>query len=289
MDRAEWLTSADPQAMLTWHQAYDVPSSTHHSHPPISDRRLRLFVCAVARLLENQDRHPERSAVIEACEQFADGLPSRFGDGLQALQGARESIDAVWGWVWACTWPNLGVALRDTLIQMRGNAGSFHRQDEVAALLREIVGDPFDENVLGVDDGWLLRFRMKEGGPLRLPFDRVCLITPQILSLAQAAYSGDWSALGPLSDALEEAGCDCEPLLTHLRGFEPALADDPRWLPPRDCFVSNEDLECVGCGAKLGGRKRCALAPPPAVKGWRRTDAPHVRGCWALDLILGKE
>jgi hypothetical protein len=80
-----------------------------------------------------------------------------------------------------------------------------------------------------------------------LPFRPVTLDpawqTPTVLSLAQAAYeerllhSGE---LGPvrlnvLADALEDAGCTDEALLTHLR--EPG---------------------------------------------------PHVRGCWALDLVLGK-
>jgi hypothetical protein len=57
-------------------------------------------------------------------------------------------------------------------------------------------------------------------------------------------YGGDllWpqlvlpACLGVLSDALEEAGCDKEDILNHLRG-----------------------------------------------------PGPHVRGCWALDLLLGKE
>jgi hypothetical protein len=67
--------------------------------------------------------------------------------------------------------------------------------------------------------------------------------TPTILSLSQAAYherqlpSGhlDNARLAVLSDALEEAGCDDEAILAHLR-----------------------------------------------------SPGSHVRGCWALDLILGR-
>jgi hypothetical protein len=64
-------------------------------------------------------------------------------------------------------------------------------------------------------------------------------LTPSVLSLARAAYedrSFDPVRLAILADALEEAGCDKEALLDHLR-------------------------------------------------------SPHVtvRGCWALELILGKE
>lgn len=65
----------------------------------------------------------------------------------------------------------------------------------------------------------------------------------EIARLAQAAYEErteagqlDNARLGVLSDALEEAGCDDEAILLHLR-----------------------------------------------------SPGPHVRGCWALDLVLGKE
>jgi hypothetical protein len=68
--------------------------------------------------------------------------------------------------------------------------------------------------------------------------------TPQVLTLAQAAYEQrelpagtlDTVRLAVLADALEEAGCDQADLVAHLRGA-----------------------------------------------------GPHVRGCWAVDLLLGKE
>ena len=60
--------------------------------------------------------------------------------------------------------------------------------------------------------------------------------------------------LAVLSDALEEAGCGNEWLLRHLRGEE--VVPSPHML-------------------KTGF--------------WQPLRAPHVRGCWALDLILGKE
>jgi hypothetical protein len=49
--------------------------------------------------------------------------------------------------------------------------------------------------------------------------------------------SQDFSGMPVLADALQEAGCDCDDLLSHLRD----------------------------------------------------TSATHVRGCWALDLVLGKQ
>jgi hypothetical protein len=69
-------------------------------------------------------------------------------------------------------------------------------------------------------------------------------LTATVQALAQAAYNErslpvgtlDLSRLAVLGDALEEAGCGDDTLLTHLR-----------------------------------------------------SPGPHVRGCWALDLVLAKE
>jgi hypothetical protein len=62
-------------------------------------------------------------------------------------------------------------------------------------------------------------------------------LIPAVTALARAIYEArDWAALGPLSDALEQAGCDDAALLAHLR-----------------------------------------------------SPGSHARGCWVIDLLLGKE
>jgi hypothetical protein len=62
--------------------------------------------------------------------------------------------------------------------------------------------------------------------------------TPDVTALAKGiTASQDFSGMPVLADALQEAGCDSNDLLNHLRD----------------------------------------------------TNATHVRGCWALDLVLGKE
>ena len=100
----------------------------------------------------------------------------------------------------------------------------------------------------------------------------------------------DTQTLAVLSDALEEAGCDNTDILNHLRGLE-------------RCFSCEIDV-------RKGGRKagtvrivatdfQIGSGPPkdvylPGCKrcdgtGWRPLHGPHVRGCWVVDLLLGKE
>ncbi|MCE9566335.1 MAG: hypothetical protein K8U57_30290 [Planctomycetes bacterium] len=82
-------------------------------------------------------------------------------------------------------------------------------------MFREIFGNPF--RPVTADPAWL---------------------TSDVVALATGIYSDrDFSAMPILADALQDAGCDSEDILNHLR--------DP--------------------------------------------NVTHVRGCWALDLVLGKE
>jgi hypothetical protein len=98
---------------------------------------------------------------------------------------------------------------------------TFSFSNAQAGFLRDIVGNPF--RPVSLAPAWL---------------------TPAVLNLARAAYynrllpSGllDNTRLAVLADAIEEAGCDNQDILSHLRG-----------------------------------------------------PGPHVRGCFVLDLLLGKE
>ena len=87
-------------------------------------------------------------------------------------------------------------------------------ESEQARLLRDIVGNPFRRVTL--DPAWR---------------------TSTVVALAGQMYaSRDFNAMPILADALMDAGCDSDDILSHLRG--PGL---------------------------------------------------HARGCWALDLVLGKQ
>ena len=92
----------------------------------------------------------------------------------------------------------------------------------------------------------------------------------------------DAGRMAILADALLDAGCEDEGLMMHLRGLE---------VCPR----------CLGCGAStimgpvrlMSGKKRRSqlktfLCPEPCDNGWIPIRSPHCRGCWAIDLLLGK-
>jgi hypothetical protein len=213
MTEAEWLASEDPKAMLAALRWPDEPPG--RVGYDTSDRKLRLFALALARA---------RGASQGHCLPYEDG-------------GSYDSgLSTAW-------WEgNLGVWLRITADKAA-----------VAALLRDIIGNPFAPATLppgpavrckacdgrgwranttgqgstrqwcGCDKGW-----SRTPGPSPV-------LTPDVMRLAHVAYEGGWDALPALSDALVDAGCHDEVLLGHLR-----------------------------------------------------STGPHCRGCYAVDLILGK-
>ncbi len=97
--------------------------------------------------------------------------------------------------------------------------------------------------------------------------------TPAVLSLAEQAYEGDWSALGPLSDALEEAGCVGE--TCDLCGGDGLFHD------PITRLLWSKHHPCQQCK----GERRM----PHPILAHLRGPGPHCRGCHVLSLLLGKD
>ena len=142
-----------------------------------------------------------------------------------------------------------------------------------AALLREVVGNPFRPVTLPYYSARFAKpVQYSPNYPVRLDEDARCpWLTPTVLSLAQGAYEErlpdgtlEPARLAVLSDALEEAGCDNEPLLRHLRGWRPCKAC------PRENHKHRAKCVCNWNG------------------GYVYEPGPHYRGCWAVDLVLGK-
>jgi hypothetical protein len=213
---AEWLACTDPTPMLDYVQGQ------------VSERKLRLFACACARVV--WDRLPAglmRDAV-ETAERYADGLATDqerqsfahrlYSQPAEQFAGAggnqftedRENVSAYGLALLTVNHMRILSRMPITTGWMMSRLATGDRRPH---LLRDVVGDPF--RPVAADPAWP---------------------TPNIVATAQAIYADRaFDLLPTLADALEDAGCDQPDLLAHCRG-----------------------------------------------------DGPHVRGCWAIDLLLGK-
>jgi hypothetical protein len=231
MTEAEWLTCEEPGPMLVYLEAEEG-----------SNRKVRLFACACVRRLWSAAKDCEgqetQSAVLLA-EAFIEGkralrdmrekYRNQLGAGEYSLfsvayyagyatlvDGATEAAFTAsryaadgFGLVARLTSPN-SPEEQVAAFQMGRNA----EQVAQGALLREIFGSPFRS--VAFDPAWR---------------------TSTAVTLARTMYEGrEFFAMPILADALQDAGCDNEDMLSHCRG-----------------------------------------------------SGPHVRGCWVVDLVLGKE
>jgi hypothetical protein len=258
MTEAEWLAADDPMVLLAYLRSVD----------RLSGRKARLFVAACCRRLWERIGDHRGRAAIHAAERYAD----EEADGEALLAAAREANEACYtpdGEI-----PREGAALSAAHLSTyaphtleaftnppdRARPGfggyapeAFAREEDFAALA---CMDAADAVAAGSMAGaaWEMaagREFQRQAELLRDIFGSLfwpCVPygawkSPLAVSLAQAAYherelpSGhlDVARLGVLSDALEEAGCADESILSHFRSL-----------------------------------------------------GPHVRGCWALDLVLAK-
>jgi hypothetical protein len=316
-------------------------TSQHPVLKKLSDRKLRLFACACCRAVWHlltddapcgrcggarrcnvQGGNPEgftcpncggkgrinRSRLaVEVAERFADGLATGT-----ELDAALEGAMGVWH-----DYPRnnpAGMARYAASINLQNALQQISRPSlrdvptpvAQAALLREIVGNPFRPvNIAVCVDASVNSW------------DEPPWLTPTVVALAENAYDertgrkcgscGDsikaegrffpvpppgtqpyrsspgsnplgWRTcpdckgtgriedgtldpdrLAVLGDALEEAGCTDETILNHLRGDVCEFCEGVLPL-------------CANCGG-----------------AGRLPSGPHVRGCWAVDLLLGKE
>jgi hypothetical protein len=256
MTESEWLECTDPSRMLSFLQ------------DRISARKSRLFASACGYEIRVHMPDPRCVKAIEAAERFADGLAT--GEELNGARdwakdvvkecthearyisatGSREAIaDA------AASTAAGGVAKNVVRASAwdaaRGVVAPFAEvlasQAECEACTRgasptEITRNIEEARAIGIAFQISI-LRDIVGNPFRTATITSPWRTPTVADLATAAYGErvrnngrlDSDRLAVLSDALEEAGCDDEAILGHLRG-----------------------------------------------------PGPHARGCWVLDLILGK-
>jgi hypothetical protein len=127
---------------------------------------------------------------------------------------------------------------------------------KLADVLRELWGNPFGGSAQAVEE---CMERSYGCYPVAL------------MQVAQGIYDRrDWGLMPELGDLLEEAGCTDEEVLQHARGKRRVLRSR-EWLA-----VAGED--------EFGLYNTGKVVPD---LGWAE-GVQHTRGCWLLDLILGK-
>jgi len=329
MTEADWLTSDDPQTMLAWlTTGQDYATGLPARPPSARPLRLFACACCRLvwdgapcgrcqgtgqgeELYGGYSRgsgdpppcpdcrgagrvggltDPRSRRAVEVAERYADGQATARELG-QACGLSQEVGNREWPATAACL--DRAADAARWAVEGHGNQSEYPSPAAQAHLLREIFGNPWRTVRLEVATVYGL-----DGKP-RIDF--YLWRTPAALDLARAAYeergrtcwscqgygtnlgSGpdrgnpscdtchgtgilgdgtlDPARLAVLADALEEAGCPDGDLLRHLRGQE--------WR--REWVEGDPGLQ------------------PHGQEGWRPLRTGHVRGCWALDLILGKE
>jgi hypothetical protein len=221
MNEAEWWTSMEPKRMLDFLV----------SRPQVSLRKMRLFAAAAARdlLAYNSDSDArgdwgnleEFEQAIVRAEVYADGKGELYYHNSLIWIEAQDDRDAAYAVLGMDA--DVGFYVRDPAVAVPAAISTLRINP--AHWLREIFG-PLPYCSAPAPEATVLEWND------RLP-----------KRLAQAAYEErrlpegilDPTLLAVLADALEEAGCTDNDILSHCRG-----------------------------------------------------PGPHVRGCWALDLLLAK-
>jgi hypothetical protein len=157
-----------------------------------------------------------RTSISQLRRASADSSPTRAEEAAVKatwLCGGKEGNAEGAGYVLLCI-PDAVVVERFGSWTSEAAVLSQQVEQQLCDLVRDIFGNPFRSTTF--DPAWR---------------------TSTVVTLAEGIYADRaFDRLPILADALQDAGCASDDLLTHLRG-----------------------------------------------------DGPHVKGCWALDLILGKE
>jgi hypothetical protein len=190
-------------------------------------RREALFACGCLRRAQDWRLPDDAADAVEATERYHDGDLSRrtwlkYRTAAEAAMGAWKRTATKWEGdfreaVVNLFYPSCGWSVSDRLLhtvrEISSEVYSAAFEASLCDVLRDVFGNPFRPVALAPE--WR---------------------TDTVVALSRQMYeSRDFSAMPILADALQDAGCDSEPIFAHCR--------------------------------RAG---------------------PHVRGCWVVDLVLGR-
>jgi hypothetical protein len=280
LKEVDWLSSADPAAMLA------------HVRGEVSDRKLRLFAVACCRQVFGLLADPRSRRAVEVAERYADGLATEeerrriadHGRGMLGvpLAGNGEHVqdDRIFPVLaWLTVWDDPAGAAH-VMATGRGVLRVVPPAAQ-AALLREVAGNPFRPVTLpGPPCPDCTPGEPEEDcddcGGTGTVLGPCPWLTPQVVALANAAY-------------LERGGEACG----RCGGGRRVNSDRP-FRYTEDCpdcdagrvattgHLNNERLAVLSDALQEAGCTDAALL------GHLRSAGPHVQGCWAVDVMLGK-
>jgi hypothetical protein len=225
MTEEQWLKTRAHAQGLVW----NLRSMTQVTRTKRGKRKLRLFACGCCRLIWERLRDPRLRKAVEVAERFAEGETDK--DELEAVRCLVTPFRM------GRYFPEKPDVL--DLIAIDLAVATTHQQAFEAAFSMTVYEFPLAGYRTAQSDGEAVLcdlLRCVIGNPFRpVAFDSAWR-TPSAFALARTAYEERrFEDLPLLADALEEAGCTDEAILTHCRG-----------------------------------------------------PGPHVRGCWVVDLVLGR-
>lgn len=283
----EWNACDDYRTMLTWCGVGTSGRSKSlvNDHKP-SPRKLRLLACAVCRRYWEFLADPRSRRAVEVAEAWADGnVTDKLMKKAEAeawaahvLERSRDTatrtIRFATRLVHSLVVNNEPSVFWSTAIHLANEAYIIPAEARVENLLREVF-NPFLEPI--------------PTAPAQ------SILTRTSVQLANSAYEDrhpdgrlNSELLGVLADSLETDGWREPITLAHLRAPCPYCKDlekrppAPKWW--RDHTASEESLRLE----EISREKQFRFVNRQCVCGGTRL-ATHYRGCWALDMVLGKE
>ncbi len=222
MTEADWNESTDPLTLMQYMAGL------------VSSRKLRLLMCAWGHdVFPNILDDASWNAVFVA-ERYADGSADRseLMAAYQDALSAWKSIDFEWG-------GRHGKSIRSgKRLQSSKNAADVARHACDPQLCDRAIISPLRWRLKGTTQYRLVNhIRDLFGNPFRPVAVDPAWLTSTAVAIAHGIYDDRaFDRLPILADALQDAGCENDDILSHCR-----------------------------------------------------SEGPHVRGCWVVDLVLGKE
>jgi hypothetical protein len=192
MTEQQWLQEAEPARLLDAFPGL------------VSDRQLRLFACACCRKAWDLLTDERSRRAVEMAERYADGKASKT-----QLYRTFLAAHAAWTDVRRGETAVARIACDSARRPLTAASVRWWRVPDSAVILRDILNNPF--RPVKIDKAWL-------------KWNKAAVV-----SLARAVYEDRaFDQLPILADALEDAGCSDDNILSHCR--------EPGW-HARGCWL----------------------------------------------------